>query len=157
MLIIVSMIIIVYFCFSVGHLRWDSLGEYLALAVSFEHLGQTTNNQRALVLSKTLNQAIERLLQNRKSPGRKVNQLDNRASNFYVALYWAEFLAQQDPSFAPLATRLRDSRGIIVEELKKCQGKSVDLGGYYRFDPIKAEAAMRPSATFNAIIDSNEY
>lgn len=80
-----------------GHLRWDSLGEYLAIAVSFEHLGESLGNPKALQLSKALNQAIERLLENRKSPGRKVNQLDNRASNFYIALYWAEFMAEQDP------------------------------------------------------------
>ena len=137
-----------------GHLRWDSLGEYLALAVSFEHLAEKTGNKRALTLSKTLNQAIERLLDNRKSPGRKVNQLDNRASTFYVALYWADFLAKEDPSFATLADKLRDSRAKIVDELKGCQGKPVDVGGYYKVDPVKATAAMRPSATFNAIIDS---
>jgi isocitrate dehydrogenase len=138
-----------------GHLRWDSLGEYLAVAVSFEHLAETTNNKRALDLSKSLNQAIERLLENRKSPGRKVNQLDNRASNFYIALYWADFLAQKDPTFAPLADRLREARSQIVAELKQCQGSAVDIGGYYKFDRQKVETAMRPSATFNSIIDSD--
>jgi isocitrate dehydrogenase len=137
-----------------GHLRWDSLGEYLAIAVSFEHMAETTGNARAMTLSKTLNQAIERLLENRKSPGRKVNQLDNRASNYYIALYWAEFMAQADPAFAPLAQRLRDARQQIVSEHKVCQGKSVDIGGYYKFDPAKVEAAMRPSPTMNAIIDA---
>jgi isocitrate dehydrogenase len=98
-----------------GHLRWDSLGEYLAVAVSLEHLGETTKNLRAINLSKSLNQAIERLLENRKSPGRKVNQLDNRASNFYVSLYWAEFMAAVDPEFQSLATSLKDNRQQIVE------------------------------------------
>lgn len=136
-----------------GHLRWDSLGEYLALAVSFEHLGQTTNNKRALLLGSTLNQAIERLLVNKKSPGRKVGQLDNRGSNFYIALYWAEFMAKQDPAFAALAAKLKDSRAHVVAELKTCQGKPADVGGYYKFDPVKADLVMRPSATFNAILD----
>eukprot|EP01039_Chlorochromonas_danica_P004674 gene4674-5121_t len=138
-----------------GHLRWDSLGEYLAIAVSFEHLADVDKNSRALALSESLNQAIERLLENRKSPGRKVNQLDNRASNFYVALYWAEFMARKDPSYEPLASALRDARSAIVAEFKTCQGHQVDIGGYYRFDERKAAAAMRPSPTFNRIIDSD--
>jgi isocitrate dehydrogenase len=140
-----------------GHLRWDSLGEYLALAVSFEHLAETTGNKKAAFLGKTLNQAIERLLNNKKSPGRKVNQLDNRASNIYIAIYWAEFLAKEDPeNFAKLSNKLKESRSQIVGELKGCQGKPVDVGGYYKFDPTKASLAMRPSATFNAIIDSED-
>jgi len=139
-----------------GHLRWDSLGEYLALAVSFEHLAETTGNKQAMVLSKTLNLAIERLLENRKSPGRKVNQLDNRASTFYVALYWAEFLAKEDPAnFEALANKLKEGRAKIVEEFKGCQGKPVDIGGYYKVDPVKATAVMRPSKTLNDILDSN--
>lgn len=137
-----------------GHLRWDSLGEYLAIAVSLEHLGQSTNNPRALTLGNTLNQAIERLLNNNKSPSRKVNQLDNRASNFYIALYWADFLSQQDASFAPLAAELKAQRSKIVSELQGVQGDPVDIGGYYKVDPVKTAAAMRPSATFNRIIDS---
>lgn len=136
-----------------GHLRWDSLGEYLAVAVSLEHLGETTNNVRAKKLGNALNQAISRLLDNRKSPGRRVNQLDNRASNFYVALYWAEFMAQVDPEYQELATKLKDARLQIVAELKLAQGKPVDVGGYYKFDPTLAEAAMRPYPTFNAILD----
>jgi len=135
-----------------GHLRWDSLGEYLALAVSLEHLAETTKNARALKLGQTLNQAIERLLENRKSPGRKVSQLDNRASNFYIGLYWAEFMAKVDPEYTGLAESLKNNRSKIVEELKACQGKPVDVGGYYKFDPVKANAAMRPSATFNKIL-----
>jgi isocitrate dehydrogenase len=136
-----------------GHLRWDSLGEYLAVAVSLEHLSETTGNKKANMLSKALNKAIERLLENRKSPGRKVNQLDNRASNFYISLYWAEFMAMEDPEFQELATKLKNNRQQVVEELKLCQGKEVDVGGYYKIDPKKAEAAMRPSPTFNKILD----
>lgn len=136
-----------------GHLRWDSLGEYLAVAVSLEHLGETTGNKRAIALSKALNLAIDRLLENRKSPGRKVNQLDNRASNFYIALYWAEFMAQVDPEFLVLASQLKEHRKDVVEELKACQGKPVDVGGYYKFDAKKASVAMRPSPTFNKILD----
>ena len=106
-----------------------------------------------MALSKALNQAIERLLENRKSPGRKVNQLDNRASNFYIALYWAEFMATVDPEFQVLADKLKDNRQNVVEELKACQGKSVDVGGYYKLDPKKASVAMRPSPTFNKILE----
>ena len=136
-----------------GHLRWDSLGEYLAIAVSLEHLCETTGNKKAGALSKALNQAIERILVNRKSPSRKVNELDNRASNFYVALYWAEFMAMEDPSYQDLATKLKDNRKQIVAELKMCQGKAVDVGGYYKVDPVKASSALRPSPTFNQILD----
>jgi len=139
-----------------GHLRWDSLGEYLAVAVSLEHLGETTNNERATKLGGALNLAISRLLENRKSPGRKVNQLDNRASNFYIALYWAEFMAKEDPAYAELAKKLKESRVKIVEELKVAQGKPVDVGGYYKFDPKLADIAMRPYPTFNAILDAKD-
>lgn len=137
-----------------GHLRWDSLGEYLAVAVAFEHMGETLKNEKATLLSKSLNAAISRLLENRKSPGRKVNQLDNRASNFYIALYWAELTALHDPSFQELATLLKDNRKVIVEELKMCQGKPVDIGGYYNYDKKKAALAMRPYPTFNNILDN---
>lgn len=137
-----------------GHLRWDSLGEYLALAVSLEHLGTTTNNKRAALLSETLNQAIGRLLENKKSPSRKVNELDNRASNFYIALYWSQFMAAKDDDFKGLAESLSSNRSQIIEEHKNCQGKPVDIGGYFKMDDAKAEAAMRPSATLNAIIDA---
>jgi len=136
-----------------GHLRWDSLGEYLAIAVSFEHLGHTSDNKRALLLSQSLNQAIQRLLENRKSPSRRVNELDNRASNFYIGLYWAEFMAMKDPTFQNVATKLKNARHDIVAQFKQSQGKSVDLGGYYKLDPIKAEKAMRPSPILNQIID----
>lgn len=137
-----------------GHLRWDSLGEYLAIAVSFEHLAQTTGNKGAADLGKALNQAIERILQNRKSPSRKVNELDNRASNFYVCLYWAEILTLNgDLSFKKLAEELKEARSKVVNELKAAQGKPVDVGGYYQFDPKKAAVALRPSPTFNKILD----
>jgi isocitrate dehydrogenase len=138
-----------------GHLRWDSLGEYLAMAVALEHLGETTNNDRATKLGAALNNAIGRLLSNRKSPSRKVNELDNRASNFYVNLYWAEFMAMDDPAYQELATILKDNRHQIVEELKGCQGDHQDIGGYYKLDADKATKAMRPSETWNKIIDDS--
>lgn len=139
-----------------GHLRWDSLGEYLAVAVSLEHLGQTTGNEQALKLGATLNQAIQRLLENRKSPSRKVHEIDNRASNFYIALYWAEFMEKEDPAtFKGIAESLRQNRSKVVEEFKACQGKAMDVGGYYKFDDVKASAAMCPSATFNKILSEN--
>jgi isocitrate dehydrogenase len=138
-----------------GHLRWDSLGEYLALAVSFEHLGQTQGNKKALQLGEALNKAIEHLLENRKSPSRRVNELDNRASNFYLALYWANFMAEVDPDFVDLAQKLQNARPQIVAELKMCQGKQQDIGGYYQFDEAKVANAMRPSPTFNKIIENN--
>lgn len=137
-----------------GHLRWDSLGEYLALAVSLEHLGVTQNNKKALILGSTLNKAIERLLDNRKSPSRKVNELDNRASSFYLGLYWAEFMAAVDADYQDLANQLKANRATIVSELKSCQGKPVDIGGYFRLDNTKAANAMRPSATLNKILDA---
>lgn len=136
-----------------GHLRWDSLGEYLAMAVSLEHLGETTKNERAKKLSVALNSAIGRLLQNRKSPSRKVNELDNRASNFYIGLYWAEFMAEVDPAYKQLADTLKNSRHQIVAELKTCQGSKQDIGGYYKLDSAKAEIAMRPSETLNKILN----
>ena len=136
-----------------GHLRWDSLGEYLALAVSLEHLGTTQNNKKALVLSSTLNKAIERLLDNRKSPSRKVNEIDNRASSFYLGLYWAEFMAAEDADYQDLANKLKANRSAIVSEFSGCQGKPVDIGGYFRPDHAKASAAMRPSPTLNKILE----
>lgn len=139
-----------------GHLRWDSLGEYLATAVSFQHLGETTGNERAMKLGNALNNAIERLLENRKSPGRKVNQLDNRASNFYISLYWAEFMAMEDPAFADIAAKLKEHRRQIVEELKVCQGRPMDVGGYYQFDETLATTAMRPCPTWNKILDEEQ-
>lgn len=137
-----------------GHLRWDSLGEYLALAVSLEHLGNSTKNDRALKLGESLNAAIGRWLDRNRSPSRKVGEADNRASNFYIALYWAEEMKKVDPAFTELAEKLSSNRAAIIEELKSCQGKPVDIGGYYKVDPVKANAAMRPSATFNSVVDN---
>ncbi|KAL9181094.1 hypothetical protein ACHAXT_009899 [Thalassiosira profunda] len=135
-----------------GHLRWDSLGEYLATAVAFEHLGKVTGNEKATLLAKTLNQAVGRILDNRKSPSRRVKEIDNRATNFYVALYWAEYLAAEDPSYQPIFDQLSSNRSKIVEEFKASQGEPVDLGGYYLFDHDKTEHAMLPSPTLNGII-----
>ena len=135
-----------------GHLRWDSLGEYLAIAVSLEHLGETQNNQKAKDLGDALNEAIERLLQNRKSPSRKVNELDNRASNFYIGLYWSEAMAAKDPSYKKLSAALQENRQNIVAEYKKCQGQPTDVGGYYKVDPEKATKVMCPSQTLNKLI-----
>ena len=143
-----------------NHLRWDSLGEFLALAVSFEHLGNATGNRTAITLSSALDKATGRLLDEGKSPSRKVKELDNRGSHFYIALWWAEAMAQQsdDPAlaelFAPLAKELADQQEKILQDLIDCQGSSMDIGGYYYPDPELAEKAMRPSATFNEIIDT---
>ncbi|KKW68197.1 isocitrate dehydrogenase [Lampropedia cohaerens] len=143
-----------------NHLRWDSLGEFLALAVSLEELGIKNNNERAKILAKTLDEATGRLLEENKSPSRRTGELDNRGSQFYVALYWAQALAQQtqDPElaarFAPIAKQLAENEQKIVEELTVVQGKPVDIGGYYLPDPEKLEKVMRPSSTFNAVIDA---
>ena len=137
------------------YLRWDSLGEFLALAASLEHLGNRYDNAGATVLAKTLDQANGQFLDNDKSPSRKLGGIDNRGSHFYIALYWAQALAAQDDDaalkarFAPLAKALAGNEQKIVEELAAVQGKAVDIGGYYRPDVAKAAAAMRPSATFN--------
>jgi len=142
-----------------NHLRWDSLGEFLALAASLEHLAQVTENSRAQVLAKALDQATGKFLDENKSPSRKVNELDNRGSHFYLAMYWAEELASQDQdaelrsAFSDLAAALRENESRINEELVSVQGQRMDIGGYYRPDENKAEAVMRPSATLNALID----
>ena len=141
-----------------GHLRWDSLGEFLALAVSLEHLGDTFNNERAKVLGETLDQATGKFLEEGKSPSRKVNELDNRGSHFYLALYWAEALAAQDKDaelkqiFTKVAQALAENETKIVEELNSAQGSAVDIGGYYKPDADKTSKAMRPSQTFNDIL-----
>ena len=141
-----------------NHLRWDSLGEFLALAASLEHLSQVSGNARAQVLADTLDAATAKFLDNDKSPTRKLGQLDNRGSHFYLAFYWAEALAAQTKDldlqsrFAKLATTLATNEQTIVHELNSVQGKTVDIGGYYRPDDAKATAAMRPSATFNAAL-----
>lgn len=136
-----------------GHLRWDSLGEYLATAAAFEHLG-AQGNADADLLGKTLNQAVSRHLNRNRNPSRKVMQADNRASAFYLALYWADALAAENEAFAPMAKELNANRKKIINELQGCQGKPVDMGGYYYPTEETANAAMRPSATFNAIIDA---
>ncbi|CAM5305292.1 MULTISPECIES: NADP-dependent isocitrate dehydrogenase [Streptomyces] len=140
------------------YLRWDSLGEFLALAVSFEHLAQTTGNARAQVLADTLDRATGTFLNEDKSPSRKLGGIDNRGSHFYLALYWARELARQTDdaqlaeAFAPLAATLAEQEETIVGELAAVQGKPVDIGGYYQPDPAKAEAVMRPSKTLNQAI-----
>lgn len=145
-----------------GHLRWDSLGEFCAMALSFEHIHRTFNNPKAAILAQTLDQAIGKLLENEKSPSRQVGELDTRGSHFYLALYWAQALAEQDKDrelkarFAKLAQELALSEAKIVQELNAVQGQTVDIGGYYRPDPVKASRAMRPSPTLNAIIESDE-
>ncbi len=143
-----------------NHLRWDSLGEFLALAVSMEDLGLKTGNLQAKVLAKTLDAATGKLLDNNKNPSPKTGQLDNRGSQFYLAMYWAQELAAQteDPAlaakFAPLAKQLEDNEQTIVAELAAVQGQAVDIGGYYKPDFDKLEAIMRPSKTFNAALAS---
>jgi isocitrate dehydrogenase len=138
-----------------NHLRWDSLGEYLALAASFEHLAQRTGNKRAQVLADTLDRATATYLNENKAPSRSVNEIDNRGSTFYVALFWAEELAGQDDdreladAFTELARKLRADEPVIADELLAVQGRPVDLGGYYRPDAAKTTEVMRPSKTFN--------
>ena len=141
-----------------NHLRWDSLGEFLALAVSLEDLGLKNHNARAKLLAKTLDSATGKLLDNNKNPSPKTGQLDNRGSQFYLSLYWAQALAEQTEDaelaakFAPLAKVLAEKEATIVAELAAVQGKPVDIGGYYMPDMAKLEAVMRPSATFNAAL-----
>jgi len=143
-----------------NHLRWDSLGEFLALAVSLDHLGEKDNNPKARILGETLDDATEKLLLNRKSPSRKVNELDNRGSHFYLAMYWAEELVNQtkdvelQAQFASVAAKLKSNEANIVKELVEVQGKAVDMGGYYQPSDDKTSAAMRPSATLNGIISA---
>ncbi|HLS00375.1 MAG TPA: NADP-dependent isocitrate dehydrogenase, partial [Beutenbergiaceae bacterium] len=138
-----------------NYLRWDSLGEFLALAVSFEHLSEVDSNARAQILADTLDRATGRFLEENRSPGRKLGTIDNRGSHFYLAQYWARELANQTEDsqlaaiFSPLAQRLEENEDTIVSELNSVQGSAVDLGGYYLPDPTKVEQVMRPSATFN--------
>jgi len=145
---------------SEGHLRWDSLGEFLALAASLEHLGNSYDNPKALVLAETLDKATELVLENGKSPSRKVNEIDNRGSHFYLAMYWAQALADQkkDPElkaiFEPVAKSLMENEKKIANELLEAQGNAVDIKGYYAPDEDLRSQAMRPSATLNGIIDS---
>ena len=142
-----------------NHLRWDSLGEFLALAVSLEDIAVKSNNPKAKILAKALDEATGKLLGNGKSPSRKVNELDNRGSHFYLALYWAQAMAAQtedsdlQSQFAPLADALGENEQKIVDELLAPQGQSMDIGGYYSPNEELAIAAMRPSATLNQLID----
>jgi isocitrate dehydrogenase len=141
-----------------GHLRWDSLGEFLALAVSLEHLGEKYDNKRALVLANALDKATEEFLEKDKSPSRKVNELDNRGSHFYLALYWSQAVAEQDEDkelkehFEKVSTKLKDNEERILQELIDAQGSPVNIGGYYKPEEDKVTAAMRPSDTFNKIL-----
>ncbi|PTX61730.1 isocitrate dehydrogenase [Kordia periserrulae] len=143
-----------------GHLRWDSLGEFLALAVSLEHLGTNYDNEKAIILSETLDDATDKFLENKKSPSRKVNELDNRGSHFYLALYWAQALAAQDKDaelkahFTPIAAQLAENEEKIIKELNDAQGSPMDIGGYYMPSDELTSKAMRPSETFNAILNS---
>jgi isocitrate dehydrogenase len=143
-----------------GYLRWDSLGEFTAFGASLEHLGNTFRNEKAKVLAETLDQAIGKFLDNNKSPARKVGQIDNRGSHFYLALYWAQALAGQSKDkelqakFDKVARQLGENEAKINEELLAAQGKPVDMGGYFDPDRVKTAKAMRPSATFNAIVDA---
>jgi isocitrate dehydrogenase len=142
-----------------GHLRWDSLGEFLALSMSLEHLSETTDNKKALILANALENATGEYLLNNKSPSRIVGELDSRGSHFYLASYWAQELAEQteDPElselFAPIASQLKENENKIVTELNNAQGHSIDLNGYYYPNEALASATMRPSATLNSIID----
>ena len=143
-----------------NHLRWDSLGEFLALAVSYEHLAKVFSNQKAAILGETLDQATGLYLNNDKSPSRSAGEPDNRGSHFYVALYWAEALSQQTndaelkAKFSGVVKALKDNESVILAELLSGAGKPADIGGYYLPDQAKASKVMRPSSTLNAIIDS---
>jgi isocitrate dehydrogenase len=143
-----------------GHLRWDSLGEFCALVASLEHVSQVYNNDKAQLFADTLDQAVGKYLENRKSPSRRVHELDNRGSHFYLALYWAEALAAQTKDadlqarFAKVARQLAENEATIMEELNAAQGHTVDIGGYYQPDVELTAKAMRPSPTLNAILDA---
>ncbi|MEE4000457.1 NADP-dependent isocitrate dehydrogenase [Tenacibaculum sp. FZY0031] len=143
-----------------NHLRWDSLGEFLALAVSLEHLGETNDNNKAKILAETLDDATDKLLDNKKGPSRKTGELDNRGSHFYLAMYWAEALASQDKDsalkaqFTPIAAKMAANETTIVEELNSVQGKTVNIGGYYEPNNDLANAVMQPSKTLNEILQS---
>jgi len=141
-----------------GHLRWDSLGEYLALAESLKQVTDVTKNPKAKVLGDALNDAVTKFLDSCKSPSRKVKEIDNRGSHFYLSMYWAEAMASQTADaklaeiFTPLAADFKVNESKIAQELVQCQGNKVDLGGYYKVDKAKADAAMRPSETLNRVL-----
>jgi isocitrate dehydrogenase len=146
---------------SENHLRWDSLGEYLALGVSLEDLAIKTDNQKALILAETLSEATTKYLENNNSPSRKVNELDNRGSSFYLAMYWAQALAKQNQDsdfktqFEAIYQQLAEKKAKILSELNAVQGQPLELGGYYHPDRKLMETAMRPSVTFNQIIEAS--
>ena len=143
-----------------GHLRWDSLGEFLALSVSLRHLASITNNDKAFVLAEALDDATSKYLINNRSPSRIVNELDNRGSHFYLTLYWTQALAEQTKDenlqkhFIKLSKLLEENEEKILDELYAAQGKNVDIGGYYKPNDELTKKAMRPSITFNKIIES---
>ena len=143
-----------------NHLRWDSLGEFLALAVSLEHLSETTSNKKAKVLADTLDSATEKLLENKKGPSRKAGELDNRGSHFYLAMYWAQDLANQNDDlelknqFTPISQELNTNETSIVNELNKVQGSAINIDGYYEPSETLVSQAMRPSNKFNSIIEN---
>ena len=142
-----------------GHLRWDSLGEFCALGASLEHYARVAGNASALTLADALDKAIGKLLDNNQSPGRKVGEIDNRASHFYLTMYWAEAVANQNDDdvlkahFSLFAKRLSENKEKILEELNSAQGIGVDIGGYFKPNPDQVATAMRPSKTLNGIID----
>jgi len=144
---------------SEGHLRWDSLGEFLALTVSLEHLAKNYDNKRAQILATTLDKAVAKHLDNKKGPSRKAGEIDNRGSHMFLAEYWAEALAEQDEDaelkekFAVVAEQLKENQEIILEEIAAAEGKATDIGGYFMPNDELATKAMRPSKTMNAIID----
>ena len=141
-----------------NHLRWDSLGEFLAISEALEEIGK--NNNGSLILSECLNKAIEKLLMNEKSPSRNVREIDNRGSHFYLALYWSEYLSIQNEDlilkgqFKNIHKKLLENEGIILDEINSAQGERVNLQGYYKTNDVKTEMVMRPSITFNKIIDN---
>jgi isocitrate dehydrogenase len=143
-----------------GHLRWDSLGEYCALVPSLELIAEKTGSEKAKILAATLSDAIGRYLENSRTPSRKVNQVDNRGSTFYLAMYWAQAIAAQDGDaslrecFGPIAKQLAENEAAINEEMLAAQGRPIDIGGYYMPDPTLTAQQMRPSKTFNVIIDT---
>ena len=143
-----------------GHLRWDSLGEFLALACSLDHLGITENNSRAKIMGNTLDEATAKFLENKRSPSRKAGEIDNRGSHYYLTMYWAEAITNQSEdqdlanSFKSVYNQLAENEDTIMNELNGAQGNPVDIGGYYQPNDDKASSAMRPSATLNAAIES---
>jgi isocitrate dehydrogenase len=143
-----------------GHLRWDSLGEFLALTMSLEHLANATSNKRAMLLSTTLDKAVAKYLENRKSPSRKAGELDNRGTHFFLAMYWAETLAEQtedaelQTKFKEVAKQLQENETKILSEIAAAEGKATEIGGYFKPNKDLVAKAMRPSVTLNSIIDA---